>query len=126
MIPVQQTDTELGRGNCLAACVASILELPIAEVPNFRLADDAWGALQDWLASRGLLAIRCLIDGVYLASMPSVYCVLTGPSPRNPVNHAVVGLCDCGTVRIVHDPHPEDTGLAGPAQWITFFGKTTP
>ena len=35
MIPVMQTFTHGERGDCLRACVASLLELPIEDVPNF-------------------------------------------------------------------------------------------
>lgn len=45
MIPVQQTNTG-GRGNCMAACFASILEISIDEVPDYRAVEAAGGS---WL-----------------------------------------------------------------------------
>jgi hypothetical protein len=121
--PVLQSETELGRGNCLAACVASILELSTDEVPNFRLAPDPWVALQTWLVDRGLVAVRVAAGPEAVYPMPKVHCILTGPSPRNPVGHAVVGIWDGERTIMVHDPHPDGTGLAGPPEWVTFFGK---
>lgn len=53
MIPVDQTTYGHTDGNCFSACVASILEIPIEEVPN-TLGVNA--ELMRWLAGRGLSA----------------------------------------------------------------------
>lgn len=130
MRPVVQTETALGRGNCLAACVASVLELPIEDVPNFRLAVNQWVALQEWLAGRGLFAIRFRLgpddDGFLPMPVPEVDCILVGDSPRNPVLHSVVGRASGYELAVAHDPHPDGTGLAGRPKWVTFFGKLNP
>jgi len=46
MTPVVQTSYGKSKGNCLAACVASILDVPISALPDFegvnRSADGAW------------------------------------------------------------------------------------
>ena len=59
MIPVQQTNTN-GRGNCMAACLASILEIEIETVPDYRAIEAAGGswlnALNTWLTKHH----RCL------------------------------------------------------------------
>jgi hypothetical protein len=123
MRPIRQTETVLGRGNCLAACIASLLDLSIEDVPNFRTAEDQWGALQAWLSDRGLCAIRVAAQPSLISSMPPQYCILTGPSPRNPVLHAVIGLWEGERTAMVHDPHPDGTGLAGPVEYVTFLGK---
>lgn len=124
MLPVDQTETELGRGNCLAACVASILDLDISEVPNFRLSPDAWESMQEWLSLRGLCAVRVSLGSIVRAK-PGLSCIVTGNSPRNPVLHAVVGRWDGESAVIIHDPHPEKTGLIGDALFLTFFCKMT-
>jgi hypothetical protein len=53
VIPVQQTNTG-GRGNCMSACWASILEVPIESVPDYRAIDAAGGhwlnAVSTWLS----------------------------------------------------------------------------
>ena len=49
MKPVDQTLFGEGRGNCLPACIASVLELPLEAVPHFVLEDDWVGALQTFL-----------------------------------------------------------------------------
>jgi hypothetical protein len=43
MIPVTQTNTG-GRGNCMAACFASILEISIDDVPDYRAIDAIGGS----------------------------------------------------------------------------------
>lgn len=55
MIRVEQTILTPPDGNCFAACVASILELPLDEVPNYQSAEDGWWhEWQEWLAPRNL------------------------------------------------------------------------
>lgn len=58
MIPVDQTVNDGIAGNCLSACVASILELSIEDVPSFHDLDwrERWAA---WADERGV-TIRCL------------------------------------------------------------------
>jgi hypothetical protein len=55
--PVTQTVTDIGKGNCFAACLASLLHLECNEVPNFigdSSEDDNWFAIcNEWLAKRG-------------------------------------------------------------------------
>jgi hypothetical protein len=126
MHPVMQNETEPGRGDCVAACVASVLEIPLAEVPNFRLASAPWTALQEWLAGRNLFAIKVVADRMLFHPMPMTFCILTGRSPRRDIGHAVVGQqteCDW---HVVHDPHPDRSGLKGEPEWVIFFGVLQP
>ncbi len=123
MVPVLQTEFVRGRGNCVAACVASIFNLPLAEVPNFRLAEDQWVALQEWLGGQKLCAIRFPAEADCLWPVPNgVHCILTGNSPRHEgLSHAVVGFIKGREWHLVHDPHPKGGGLKGAPQWVTFF-----
>ena len=64
MTPVDQRvldhDPARGRfGDCLRACVASVLELPYEAVPQFAVADDWVERLQEWLAPRGTQSRAC-------------------------------------------------------------------
>src|ERR1700723_1436552 len=83
--PVDQTETDPGRGNCLTACLASIMDLGIDEVPYFRVYDDWWELLQEWLRGHGLFAIRVSACPDEVFPTPDVHCILTGLSPRNSV-----------------------------------------
>ena len=107
MKPVDQTklhDPDNGiNGNCMAASLASILELSLSEVPEFEDMGEQkwWPALRRWLKSLGyhLLAWK---QEFY---MP-VYFIASGPSPRG-IEHSVVYR---GT-KMVHDPHPSRAGI---------------
>ena len=52
MIPVTQT-TFAPAGNCLAACLASILEVPIEAIPNFHANDDFWLNFYTYIRAQG-------------------------------------------------------------------------
>lgn len=107
MLAVDQTQFagEGAGGNCVQASLASILNLPLSEVPHFlEVADrpEEWElAFMDWLEERGVGFIRregeWIFDGYYLAS---------GPSPRG-VSHMVV----YHDGKLAHDPHPSRAGI---------------
>jgi hypothetical protein len=101
MLPVDQTTYGPTHGNCISACVASILELPIEVVPYF-IDEHWWERLVGWLTTLGLIATavedRC----------PPGYAIAFGPSRRLiDRGHACVAIDGV----IVHDPHPSREGL---------------
>ncbi|HYX21755.1 MAG TPA: hypothetical protein VFA98_12995, partial [Thermoanaerobaculia bacterium] len=110
MIPVDQSITG-PKGNCMSACVASLLHLPIEHVARFiREPGDThifqWAdRLDEFLEPFGLYALHFAADPDR-AAFPGVYHIMTGISPRGRP-HAVIGKGH----RIVHDPHPDKTGL---------------
>lgn len=128
MIPVDQEylhDPANGvEGDCFRAVLASILELPITEVPHFaaatKLASDFffWEHVYNWLEAQGYQ--------YWPGRNPPVgaleYHALSGPSPRTKGGfHATVGLAG----KVVHDPHPSRDGIAGDeAKW--YFGYLIP
>jgi hypothetical protein len=125
MIPVTQTLFGRAEGNCLAACVASILELDIADVPNF-CADQSDGSwlrkLADWLAEEGMCAVHAsFVDGdpgvvpapEDLATMASWmklrrigFAIVSGYTERG-LSHSTVWFDG----ELVHDPHPSQNPL---------------
>lgn len=115
MKPVDQTIFGPGEGaaagNCWSACIASILELPLAEVPHFVAVegDDWWLAMQAWLQERGLQAVHFEVAGKDLSELwePKGFTILTGDSPRGDFLHAVIGE----GFSMIHDPHPSRAGL---------------
>jgi hypothetical protein len=127
--PVDQEfidDRENGQfGDCQRAVIASLLELPISEVPHFlqQTGDDNlkfWTAVQSFLALHN--CVHMSFGGGFNVEFysqtygtPAIYHEISGPSPRGKgLWHAVVGC----NGKIVHDPHPSKAGLAGdPSDW---------
>jgi len=114
MIPIKQTkiSTHDGSvtGNCFAACVASLLEIPFDEVPQFELDKNWFPPFRQFLLKNGYeymghgkpedLNEYEGLDG---------YVIVHGDSPRLYVKtgHAVIyrhGI-------LVHDPHPSNDGV---------------
>lgn len=124
MRPVEQTRlTPQEGGNCLAACMASILECPLDEVPQLppgdAISDETWAEyhprLAAWLAERNLVEVTFSADQEW---HPQGYAILGVESPRFPgMGHAVVALDGV----IVWDPHPgRDQGVGKRMNWGIF------
>ena len=124
MKPLSQTITEVGKGNCLAACVASILEVSLESVPDLQCGVNFRG-LQEYLAGFNLTAIwlHCPeLGSAYVGYTPE-YCILIGDSPRNEkLRHAVVGRPKGYGYETVHDPHPDGYGLKGEPESVIYLG----
>jgi len=103
MIPVDQTTFGHPGGNCFSACVASLLEIPISEVPYFMGAEEWYPGFLDWLRPRGFHAVTFRRQEAWAPEGP---CILGGKSTRG--DHAVVGGKG---YRVVFDPHPSRDGL---------------
>lgn len=116
MIPVDQTtfydpQAPIGeqRGNCWTACIASLVEREIDEVPNFvQLHVDGgqhWFThTWEWLQANGYRLVQHSLDSVPMDS----HVIRTGKSPRGEgLYHAVLYLGD----EVSHDPHPSRAGL---------------
>lgn len=112
MKPVDQTVFGEGKGNCFAACVASILEIPLEEVPNFcglhPEPDGTWyREFLRWLSERGLAAMTQQFPGDPDSFMswvrtcaPNIPWIAGGPTDRG--LHCCVYVGD----RLAHDPNP--------------------
>jgi hypothetical protein len=118
-------------GDCQRAVIASLLDLPLSEVPHFlSLAKNNtelyWYMIQEFLRDKGYawLVIPAKAGAAFFGATDNkIYYELSGPSPRGSgVTHAVVG-CDG---EIVFDPHPSNDGLLGdPSEWeCAFIVKT--
>jgi hypothetical protein len=105
MIPVDQTQLHGGKtkGNCLRACLASILEIDIEAMPHFEEKGEYWFTdLRRWMRKFNGKTVH-VFPGTF---KPEGYCLAAGMSPRN-IYHCVV----CLDGEIVHDPHPSKSGL---------------
>lgn len=130
MKPVDQTKFGKPEGNCYAACLASIFEVPIEECPDY--SDIAWGDDNDFATAEGAaewqrrtneflarfgvyeccLSVPGLLQGDW---RPQGWTILGGEGPRG-LEHAVVGK----GLDMVHDPHPSREGLVR-VKDVTFF-----
>lgn len=131
---VDQTVFTIPGGNCFSACVASILEIDLADVPYFMgesFTDDGswWDRFTSWLTERGMRADYYVpgqnID-ISKAGWPDEPYIATGRTPRDcpawraefvkipwpehePFLHSVV----YASGELIHDPHPSRAGILG-------------
>ncbi len=110
------TDGRLG--DCLRACIATVLACEYDEVPHFAEHGPSW--FDNWRRWTRMFA-GCDVGTLtpahgtlrpYLPDPnPGVIGIGVGPSPRAPLRrrHAVVVDLD---LRLLHDPHPSRAGLA--------------
>lgn len=110
-------------GDCQRTCLAMVLGFDAEEVPHFadptQFPDDEGcrKAERAWLAERGWAIIQLPIPGDWghgfldsvLDQQPDIPLIVSGKSPRGEWNHDVVIRSG-----VLHDPHPDATGLAGP------------
>jgi len=136
MIPVTQTkvnvknsnDETVVYGNCFAAVIASMLEVPITEVPNvevfFHMSHPHWSIIMDtFLKSKGWELwgddrYRCFHSGLITdqeemdkapelcEQLKDTYYLASGLSARG-VHH----ICIYKNGQLVWDPHPSREGL---------------
>jgi hypothetical protein len=116
--PVDQLHAgTLGEGDCLMACAASVLEIPLGTLPEITKDNEGewWLVFDKAIRERGF-RIAELMNDPPLA--PLGYAIAIGPTQRfdGQENHACVALDG----DVVHDPHPSRSGLAGIDYWLTF------
>lgn len=130
MIPICQTifpcEADQMRGNCFQACMASILELPLEDVPHAMMHSDWMERVNIWLASRGLgmVMVNLNTEESYIHPLPAGMIVMIGGrTMRHPSRlHSVVAKTKAGGIAwdYIHDPHPDKTFLteATDITWI--------
>lgn len=113
MTPVDQTKLYAldgtGNGNCFAACLASLLDLPLWMVPPFEemfgRGDGQWRERAErWLARFfGLKLVRT--EGHEIHALPEFY-IANGMSARGVYHSVIYRRGD-----LAHDPHPMKSGI---------------
>ena len=106
-----QTILGLPTGDCLRACVASLLDCDtIDEVPHFMVEplDDWYVRLSDWLRTKYLEPVATSKNPGPFTVTGSCILLVDIPAIKDETwCHAVVGHRDnSGKVTVVHDPHP--------------------
>ena len=106
-------------GNCVAACVATLLDLPLDRVPHFiefgiaygdsqevesaSAGNNWWAMMLGFLAGHGLWVVE--LDKVTDAEVDEPVLV-AGMSPRGVVHQVIYR-----SGRLWHDPHPSRAGV---------------
>ena len=117
MKPVYQTNFSIPGGNCFQASVASIFEMPLAEVPDFcSLYDDLawWDAFCLFCLRFGLYPINIGPDAGIRFEELGFYLALGKTKYGH--DHAVV----YANGQLVHDPIPGGQGLVEIESYILF------
>jgi hypothetical protein len=132
MKPVMQTvfatEEKPKQGDCFRACIASLLELAIDDVPDFCAEPGNWeDRLHAWLGDRGLATVE-INFGVGQTVYPvtdGTVCIVSGTTARHPTRlHSIIGRVTwdenrqpIGAARpflvfeFLHDPHPDGSFL---------------
>ena len=119
MKPVDQTIFGKPDGNCFAACVASIMEVGLDDLPPLHQIRDEWYKnLTEWLEGYGMSYAEFPLETTPLPvawGNSKQMMVFVGDGPRG-VAHAVVGQGG----KLLHDPHPSQDGLLN-VKWVGVF-----
>jgi hypothetical protein len=126
MRKVLQTEFGPKSGNCFSAVIASLLEMPLEDVPNFCEgarpgASKWWDQFQAWLTMKGYSAIELVLSPLEWAPNEGQECWLVGSSPRGDCDHAVCATYVAGKYKMTHDPHPDGEGLKGDPRDVGFL-----
>jgi len=120
MKPVNQKVVDAKEGDCLGACIASILE--IEEYPNYHTTESgSW--LDNWneyLSDFNLQIIEYTLGSF---PVPNGYAILAVKSALlQGVRHAVVFYGDGYAGEVIHNPNPNDPrGINIPnSDWLSF------
>lgn len=116
MIPVTQDKFGKQEGNCLMACAASILEKPLRDCPDLAAGVDEqwWEKISAFLRENCYYAIY-LSTSLLKDAVPAGYSIATGPAARG-LLHCCVALDGA----VVHDPHPDRSGLLSIEYYLAF------
>ncbi len=101
---------QIGNDDCLAASIASLLDLPLAVVPVFPRAKDGDAQLrccQKWLAKLGWTLLEIPIRSkrnIWREMAIPTPCILGVKSVTGSHDHAVVGRIDKNGIHALHDP----------------------
>lgn len=130
-------------GDCMRSCIASLLEIPIKNVPDFTLAPDketlviadreypAWyGAMQAFLATMSLTIIEItLTPHTPWYPLPFDTMAIFVGQHKSGCKHAIVGKCQHGQFYPVFDPLCPDVSeepFTGGIDGVCFLVPTDP
>lgn len=104
MKPIHQTKFGVPDGNCLAAAIASILEIGIDTIPEFGIDDGWYERFSRYMISHhALQPLDIEVETMPEWMTPRGYFLINGKSPRGDFHHTVVGFDG----KAIHDPLPD-------------------
>ena len=112
MTPVDQTRFGVGQGNCYPACLASLLNLRLDQVPDVMAADDWWEQLCGWARELGWNLLSLDWPGASYFLPERGYAIAGGLCERGG-RHS----CVYRDGRLAWDPHPSRAGLLSVDTW---------
>ena len=116
MKKVFQTKFGFPDGNCHAACIASLFEVDIDDIPSWGNRSDWYDKFTKWCVSNlGVQPIDIDADTCFIE--PIGHYIINGESKNGDFWHSVIGYGG----KVVHDPHP-DSALKN-QKTFTFFIK---
>jgi hypothetical protein len=137
MKPVFQEIIEPGSGDCFSACLASILEMPLSDIPKFKQLHgaDMMKHVRLWAAEKFDLSVITIqmenresdfsgADMRIVGAFGGTPCIAGGVSPNfENCNHAVVGQLDEHGLnfQMTHDPNPSGKGIKGHPTHLYFL-----
>jgi hypothetical protein len=138
MIPQKQT-RQHPNGDCTRACIASLLELPVENVPDWIDAPDAtaetegypnwYYRMQQWLSRRGYAFVEIQLERKTWMPLPfPTAAIFIGPHESG-ARHAIVGHCEGGRFIPMHDPlggPPYKAFLEGHVEAVCFLVPLDP
>jgi len=128
MKKVYQTETAAGKGNALQACVASIFDKNLEEVPNFIEFKSYAVAIADYAHQHFELTfvkINLPNGEMDFEVQNSPLVLAAGKSPRGNFKHVVVGKIIGKQIELAHDPYLNGEGIEGSPSWIGMFVKSS-
>lgn len=146
-VGVLQTEFGNPTGNCASACIATILGIPLCDVPTFfahfdQMEDGQWGTpeqrkeadahIRTFLAGYGYARLSFRPSDVCWDEVPDGQIFeAVGPSPRHAGQHAVVfqlkRSAEGEVLMPLWDPHPDGTFFAGRfPDWVAFYCPVFP
>ncbi|HXG85964.1 MAG TPA: hypothetical protein VNI84_18225 [Pyrinomonadaceae bacterium] len=145
MKPVYQKIIDVGRGDCFSACLASLLEMPLEDVPNFRAletdnpnGDNMTKLACGWLHRHFNLSLITIYNGLELKTgadirvtnaFPGTPCIACVKSPNfENANHSVCGEIDEQGMNFVltHDPNPNGKPISSRPLFLQFLVPMKP
>ena len=124
---VYQTEFKKNKGNALQACIASIFDKEIDDVPNFIEFPSYAEEIEDFVQQNFQLTfvkINLPNGELDFEVKHAPFVLAAGKSPRGNFKHVVVGQIIGKIVQLAHDPFPDGSGIEGTPVWIGMFVKS--